>query len=385
MAKRRKEKDEQEDKPFKIPAFDEEKFLKRERRNIKSTYFAALFGILMAIVCFVFWVLMGSGNILRWPLVFIVMMVDAIILRKVYDYFKIDYSDFTRKNWFTSYAIYFFTWLIIFIVIVNPPFYDDENPMVSAQALPEMQEFNGTVDIVARITDNSGVEKSGITLYVDDVEISSDNYTFEDNILKYSYISPDNGSEDKTYNYKIIASDSGERKTTAEGSFTYSNDAIILASHDATTPPGPKINSGTPITFDVKPDVDRVYYTVNDGKEINATLQGDYYVTYPKYQGWPMNKNVTVKVYAEVVHYFETPTTIPEQSWHLIVVPDYNNTINDSTEYYFQVGQDGIGVEVVPEIDMPSPRFVGIPGFETIALLASLVIIILIFKYRKKR
>ena len=36
MAKRRKEKDEEEDKPFKLPKFDEEAFLKREKRNIKD-------------------------------------------------------------------------------------------------------------------------------------------------------------------------------------------------------------------------------------------------------------------------------------------------------------------------------------------------------------
>ena len=43
MAKRRKEKDEDEDKPFKLPKFDEEAFLKRERRNIKTTFIAFLF------------------------------------------------------------------------------------------------------------------------------------------------------------------------------------------------------------------------------------------------------------------------------------------------------------------------------------------------------
>ena len=78
MAKRRKEKDEQEDKPFKLPKFDEEKFLKRERRNIKSTFLAGLFGILMAVICFAFWALMGSETGLRWALVLMVAIVDAI-------------------------------------------------------------------------------------------------------------------------------------------------------------------------------------------------------------------------------------------------------------------------------------------------------------------
>ena len=63
MAKRRKEKDEEEDKPFKIPKFDEEAFLKRERRNIKATFISFLFGILMALVCFGFWALMGKNDL----------------------------------------------------------------------------------------------------------------------------------------------------------------------------------------------------------------------------------------------------------------------------------------------------------------------------------
>ena len=36
MAKRRKEKDEEEDKPFKMPKFDVEAFLKREKNLIAN-------------------------------------------------------------------------------------------------------------------------------------------------------------------------------------------------------------------------------------------------------------------------------------------------------------------------------------------------------------
>ncbi|RLF32243.1 MAG: hypothetical protein DRM98_04245, partial [Thermoplasmata archaeon] len=68
MAKKRKEKDE-EDKPFKLPKFDKEKFLKKEKRNIKTTFISCIFGIFMGLICFGFWVLMGHGNTLRWPLV----------------------------------------------------------------------------------------------------------------------------------------------------------------------------------------------------------------------------------------------------------------------------------------------------------------------------
>ena len=70
MAKRRKEKDEDEDKPFKLPKFNEEKFLQRERRNIKTTFLSFLLGILVAIISFGFYALL-TGNNIRWILILI--------------------------------------------------------------------------------------------------------------------------------------------------------------------------------------------------------------------------------------------------------------------------------------------------------------------------
>ena len=86
MAKRRKEKDEEEDKPFKIPKFDEKAFLKRERRNIKTSFISFLFGGFMALICFGFWLLMGNDVPLRWELVFLVGIVNADIILNIPDF-----------------------------------------------------------------------------------------------------------------------------------------------------------------------------------------------------------------------------------------------------------------------------------------------------------
>ena len=181
MAKRRKEKDEKdEDKPFKIPKFDEQAFLKKERRNIKALFIAFFFGCLVALISFGFWALMsGSGETnLRWPLVLIFGIFTASFIRYIYLRLNLDVSHFTKKNWFTTYAIYFFAWLIVLIVLVNPPFYDDEVPRVEVAVLPEMQELGGDVLIVAKITDNVGVEKSDITFTVDGTKISSNDFEY---------------------------------------------------------------------------------------------------------------------------------------------------------------------------------------------------------------
>lgn len=390
MAKRRKEKDEEEDKPFKLPKFDEEGFLKRERRNIKSTFISFLFGIAMALICFAFWALMGQSNF-RWPLVVLVALANSIFLKTIFERFNIDISDFGRKNWFGSFAIYIFTWLVILIVLVNPPFYDDEPPTIEAVVLPNWQEFGGTINILAKITDNSGIEKGQITFTIDDNSISSENFEYIDNIFRYSYESPENNTGEETHTFKLTIKDAGGHTAEIEDTFGFSNETIYLALPKS----GDTIFAASDVKFGIKTDVWKVYYAVNDGQEINATQQPDrtdFYVTSPEYQGWVAGDNVTVNVSAIVVHNFENHF-YRDENGNLIVDKNGNaiphwffNYINDTSTYKFDVAaESSIGQnDEIPVSSTLIPRVVAAPGFETIIFLFSLVIVALIFKKRKK-
>jgi len=383
MAKRRKEKDEEEDKPFKLPKFDEESFFKRERRNIKSTFISFLFGCFMGLVCFGFWALMGK-HYLRWELVLLVVVVNAAFLKSIFIRLNLDLTDFGRKNWFGSFAVYFFSWLIVVIVLVNPPFYDDEAPRVEVAVLPGMQELGGTVLIVGKITDNVGIEKQNIKfdLTYPDGTTESPNFDFNNNIFSYTYQSPDNLTENTdTYNFKITIEDSSGHATVIKDSFAYSNSTITCPEPlDADVSPGPRIGHATTLKFGINTDVSRVYYSVNDGMEINATKseQDDYYLSNPKKNGWLENENATVNISAEIIYYFEN---------HIVdgKFVEFNNTIIDTVPYYFTVVDDpNVGTEPSPEIKLPGPRYVMAPGFEVLVFLISLVVVVLIFKYRKK-
>ena len=68
MAKKRKERKDEEELDFKLPKFDEGKFLKKERRNVKTLYISFIFGFIIAILSFSFWVLL-SDSWIRWELV----------------------------------------------------------------------------------------------------------------------------------------------------------------------------------------------------------------------------------------------------------------------------------------------------------------------------
>lgn len=391
MAKRRKDVEEEET-PFKIPKFDEESFLKRERRNIKVTIYSFLFGILMAFICFVFWALMGPGNSVRWPLVLLVAIVDGIFLRNIFHWRDIDLSDFTKYKWLTTYLTYFFTWLIVFIVIVNPPIYDEESPNVNVVVLPERQEFGGAVQIVAKITDNAGVEKSGITLTVDNLAIDQNEYYFENSTFRYIYRN-DTIDTEKTIEFVLSVKDINGRETLYKGNFTYTNDTIKLVSPLAAyNEPGPEVGSADTIKFKVTTPITRLYYTIDDGEPINVTeREAEYYITYPKYKGWPRNKNVTMRVYAEKSYLFDLVTDITDENLIKEQIKAYrenstfSNTILDTQVYYFRTASDPeIGTIDPPECEELPVNVVKVPGFELIIFVLALIAVILISKKRNR-
>jgi hypothetical protein len=417
MAKRRKEKDEDEDKPFKLPKFDEEAFLKKERRNVKATFIAFLFGVLMAIICFGFYALMSPTDP-RWILVLLVAIFSASFIRYIYDRIHLDMTDFTRRNWFSSFAIYLFTWMIILIVLVNPPFYDDEAPVFEVSVLPNIQELGGTVKIIAKITDNVEVDKNSVQLEIKEPNDNTTNlmpvdFEFENIIVIFEYENSENQLGD--FSFSLTANDVNGLSKTRTGSFIYDDDTI------ETNP-----DTETNLTIDdeieievnkqISPENFRVFYILNDGEEINVDRKDLYdkseYETSPEYEGWQQDSEYNMTVFVEVSHYFVN------------INKKYSNLVQDSIIYSLSTGDDDdIGKEVAPKtwnwsktysdqkdetllnydhpkdtngdsalnddeikssVLLPHPNYVSAPGFELIVFIASLAAVILIFKYKKK-
>ena len=229
MAKKRREKEDEDEIDFKLPKFDEAKFLKKERRNIKTLFISLLLGFVIAIISFGFWALLADSYF-RWELILLLGVFNASWLKYLFLRLNIDLTDFGRKGWFGSYAIYFFTWLIVLIILANPPFYDDESPHVKIVVLPGIQEMGGTVKIVARIIDNVGIEKQDIyfsLIYPDGTNHSPD-FAFEDNIFSYTYENSDNLLGE--YTFTIEAIDVNSHKNEVSGSFKYGDDAVGIIS-----------------------------------------------------------------------------------------------------------------------------------------------------------
>jgi len=410
MAKRRKEAPEEEELDFQIPKFDEEAFLKRERRNIKTMFISFLLGLLIALICFGFWVLMGE-NFLRWELVLLVAVVNSVWLRYLFLMLKIDLSDFGRKGWLSSFGVYFLTWFLLLIMLVNPPFYDSEPPHVDAVVLPRMQEPGGTVLIVANIVDNVGVNTAGINLQVtapDGTQMTPE-FSFENNMLQYTFENPTNLPG--RFNYSLRVSDVNGLKTNVYGSFTYANDVILLTTPSngaallSYTPIELKVNGSvyTPLTFkignDVYADDFRVYYTVNNGNEINVSRQDEKnredYRTTAEFVGWHPGESVNFTAYVQVLYYFVN-NPIP-----------YNNTVRDTTTYHFTTNASdlriGTKTDLIPpnhlfalhasqqpsntlNYYLPVPRSLpATPGFEIVVFVIALAVVLVAVKKRKNK
>lgn len=377
---------------FEMPEFDEDEFIAGEKRKAKTYFLSFGFGILMAVICHLAWRAIDTG--LRWALTFILAICAIGFLVKLLQVFNIDISAFGKKEWFGSIAFYFFTWLAIFILSVNPPFYDASAPEIESTVLPSVQQVGDGVLITARVTDNTDVDSVRVT-------ISQGNTTLSrvmDNPIEavYTYAFPDhtNGTEtsfagaDGTYQYTVNATDdAGHEKAWKNGTFSFADKPLYVDRPN----PGSSIDAATDIRIhlakDVLPGVDddsvkeriHVYYTVNNETRVNATFFdpfGDEYVfnTSAAYQGWRPGQENSLRLYAEVQDYHEVPGEI-HYNWNLS-----HRTLTAGDVYSYDVQEDSsVGQKSSPSLEWAGRPVPGrVPGFGLLAALGALALLLLL-------
>jgi hypothetical protein len=114
MVQKQKEQKERKDKggEFKIPDFDEDKYIQDTGRGLRIAAFAFLYGIVIA---FISRVLCGFWG---YPPAFILGLF-AIILQIIYLGRR---EEMKPMDWFSSGALYVLTWICFWILFTNPPF-----------------------------------------------------------------------------------------------------------------------------------------------------------------------------------------------------------------------------------------------------------------------
>ncbi|MCD6512873.1 MAG: hypothetical protein J7K61_04655 [Thermoplasmata archaeon] len=349
-----------EEKEIKLPEFDEEEFRKREYRKAMTAFISFIFGIVIAVISVIVWT--NSDSSIAWPITFLFALASIGFLAKVLQFLKIDIKSFSKKEWAGSIAFYFFTWLALFILLINPPFYDASPPVIDVVMLPEIQEIGQNASVIARITDNVEVKKVMINVSGNEYVING-----EDDIYIY------NMSSGKPEKFSIIAYDKENNRAVKNGEIEFLKNVIYSKNESS------EINSSYEIKIWVMKNIShekfRVYYIIN-GTEVNATYygeEGNYYIytTSPSYTGWKENSVNRIKIYAEVIHYFGDKR--------------FSNTIYGG-EYEFRTKYDSsIGKLKSPVIKgLPSPeQYRRTPGMEFAGMLAALLIVLIIFRKRR--
>ncbi|HEY4704171.1 MAG TPA: hypothetical protein VII27_00345, partial [Thermoplasmata archaeon] len=113
--KKRKEEPEVE-----VPDFDEVKFMRGEMRALRVTVLVVLWAIPAALVSWVLTVPPLSVSVVA----FFAGIGMLFLLKWVLPILRVDISEWKRKDWMGQGSTFFFTWLAVWLLLLNPPFTD---------------------------------------------------------------------------------------------------------------------------------------------------------------------------------------------------------------------------------------------------------------------
>ena len=147
MAKKRKKTDaEKEEKEYQPPEFDEREFIAEEINIARAVILGAILSVPVGIAAFFVAEALGSsfGGL-------IVAILGIVLIKMLMPMFKVDEIMFKPKHWLSVISTYFFAFLAVWILMVNPPFNDYAGPQVMQLDV----ELIGTpIDIDGNMTDN---------------------------------------------------------------------------------------------------------------------------------------------------------------------------------------------------------------------------------------
>lgn len=129
MAKKRRkgDKDKEAEYEFKPPEFDEKEFIKKELSDTRTVVFTVIYGVVLGVVA-------GLITIASRQLIgpaFLVVIAGMFSLRWIYPLVKIDTKAMKRRSWVGNIGTFFFTFLAIWILLMNEPFADFAKPTIT--------------------------------------------------------------------------------------------------------------------------------------------------------------------------------------------------------------------------------------------------------------
>lgn len=155
-----------EKKPiFERPKFDEIEYMRKEIEGAKIAVITVVFAIPFAVI---------SWQLTLFNLSLIggfIGLLALAVLKPFYKIVGVDTGPLDYKGWLGNIATCFFTWLSIWVLLINPPFSDFTAPTIGKVQIWRGEdwtnvqngdsvriELNGSLlKVKAKVTDNSGI------------------------------------------------------------------------------------------------------------------------------------------------------------------------------------------------------------------------------------
>jgi hypothetical protein len=239
LAKKRRQKiEKKEEYDFDFPEFDEHQFISLELNKAKIALVAFLYAILIVLITYQLYTITYPDARAPMALGFLAVAAIPFISKTL----KIDISEFDWKNWVGAGAVYVFSWLAIFIILVNPPFSDFVEPEIDVEvhylregstnqswlawetitepyALRDPVKINLSIEIY----DNSQIDKDTVRITIDGIKDNSIKNIkmshIKDNKYKIEFKSDNGTFPNNIYNYEIRVKDSFGNEGVKIGKF----------------------------------------------------------------------------------------------------------------------------------------------------------------------
>ncbi len=175
MSKRKKKKEEEYE--YEMPEFDKEEYMEKEITKAKSVMVSIALAPVFAFASSEVFALTREA-----AYGFLVGILGLLVIGIVMDMVGIDTKSFDKKEWAMNWGMFFFTWLAVFVLLMNPPFHDYANPTLNSMDVQidqdgewvPLDEANVTaqeeydIRLVAKVTDNVELKEDSVDIYFDD-------------------------------------------------------------------------------------------------------------------------------------------------------------------------------------------------------------------------
>ena len=221
MAKRRHEAEHEDEEVFRMPDFDKEEYVKEEINRAKASMVPVILGIVFGIISALVFISLSSS--LSWPVGAAFGILGIFLIKPMFPMFRVDVSMLKKKDFLGHGAIYLFTWLVLFILLLNPPFADFTAPSVGNVHLEGLDNSTGNWTVVSSGSNMSSFSEFRVVALVSDnvavrsVEISIDGSDWKEMqmVQDGAYICPISYSQ--PFAYSIKASDINGHEVLVNG------------------------------------------------------------------------------------------------------------------------------------------------------------------------